>query len=81
MHPNFIQPSKTVAFTGYRPYKITQSDPDNSLLFAEVQARLLTTIHSLANRGFTIFLTGMAEGFDLMAARAVLLAQNTFSHL
>lgn len=76
-----INPSLTVAFTGYRPDKIKKSDPDNNFLFAEIQARLLGTIHKLAEQGYKTFLSGMAAGFDLMAASAVLLARNTYPEI
>lgn len=76
-----IDTSQTVAFTGYRPEKIKKSQPDNDFLFAEIQARLLSAIHSLAERGYKTFLSGMAEGFDLMAASAVLLARNSFPEI
>lgn len=76
-----INPSQTVAFTGYRPEKIKKSQPDNDFLFPEIQARLLSTIHQLAERGYKTFLSGMAEGFDLMAASAVLLVRNSFPEI
>ncbi|MCD7963276.1 MAG: DUF1273 domain-containing protein [Rikenellaceae bacterium] len=76
-----INPSLTVAFSGYRPDKIKKSDPNNNFLFAEIQARLLGTIHKLAEQGYKTFLSGMAAGFDLMAASAVLLARNTYPEI
>lgn len=76
-----INPATTVAFTGYRPDKIKKSDPDNNFLFAEIQARLLGTIHKLAEQGYKTFLSGMAAGFDLMAASAVLLARNNYPEI
>ncbi|MCD7968783.1 MAG: DUF1273 domain-containing protein [Alistipes sp.] len=76
-----INPATTVAFTGYRPGKIKKSDPDNNFLFAEIQVRLLGTIHKLAEQGYKTFLSGMAAGFDLMAASAVLLARNTYPEI
>jgi len=77
----FIDPAKTVSFTGYRPEKIRISDPDNKNLFTRMQTDLLDTVHELAERGDHTFLSGMAEGFDLMAARAVLLAKNQYPSL
>lgn len=81
MSLNILDASTTVAFTGYRPEKIKKSQPNNDLLFGEIQARLLGTIHKLADRGYKTFLSGMAEGFDLMAANAVLLVRNTFPEI
>lgn len=54
-----IQP-QTVAFTGHRSYRGAADD----LLHLAVQA--------LYDRGYRYFLSGMAEGFDLAAAEAVL---------
>lgn len=76
-----INPATTVAFTGYRPEKIKKPQPDNVFLFAEIQARLLATIHKLVEEGYKTFLSGMAAGFDLMAASAVLLARNTYPEI
>lgn len=76
-----FNPSETVSFTGYRPEKIKKSQPNNDQVFAEIQARLLSTIHKLAERGYKTFLSGMAEGFDHMAASAVLLARNSFPEI
>lgn len=76
-----FDPTVTVAFSSYRPEKIKLSDPDNDFLFAEIQARLLRTIHELAERGYKKFLSGMAAGFDLMAASAVILARNNYPEI
>ncbi len=76
-----FDPTVTVAFTGYRPDKIKKSAPDNYFLFAEIQARLLGTIHELSERGYKKFLSGMAAGFDLMAASAVILARNNYPEI
>lgn len=52
--------TKTVAFTGHRSYA------------GEADAQLEEWVRRLAGEGFTTFLTGMAEGFDLAAGEAVL---------
>lgn len=56
---NLLRP-KTVAFTGHRSYR-----GEADLLLAE-------TVRALYGRGYRIFLSGMAEGFDLAAAEVVL---------
>lgn len=78
MNCELIIPSETVSFIGYLSGQIQKSQPGNDFIFAEIQARILGTIHNLAARGYTTFLSGMSEGFDLMAASAVLLARNTY---
>lgn len=59
-----IDKTKAVAFTGHRQERITT---DRDTLFAE----LYRTIEELYRAGYTTFLTGMAQGFDLLAAEAV----------
>lgn len=81
MLSQIINSLEAVSFTGYRPEKIKNSQPDNDFLFAEIQAHLLGTIHKLAEKGYKTFLSGMAAGFDLMAASAVLLVRNTYPEI
>lgn len=50
----------TVAFTGHRSYS------------EEAKSELEITIKSLYDRGFRQFMSGMAAGFDMSAAEAVL---------
>jgi uncharacterized phage-like protein YoqJ len=62
----------TVAFTGYRPPKIRRTlgegDIEAAVRFAAREA-----IVRLYGDGYRIFLSGMAEGFDLWAAHEALL--------
>ncbi len=51
--------STTVAFTGHRSYR------------GEADEALYATIRRLYEAGFTSFMSGMASGFDLAAAEAV----------
>lgn len=53
-------PCTTVAFTGHRTY------------CGEASAALAAAIRGLHAHGFRTFLCGMAVGFDLAAAEAVL---------
>ena len=74
-----IIPARTVAFSGYRPAKLRQSA--GSDILTTLPNRLHRAILRLAQNGFDTFLCGMAEGFDLLAARAVLEAKKTFPAL
>ena len=56
-----LNPRTCVAFTGHRTYR------------DEARELLLPTLEALYDRGFRTFLSGMAVGFDLAAAEAVLL--------
>ncbi len=55
----------TVAFTGHRTYR------------REAEALLHETLSMLYARGFRTFLCGMAVGFDMAAAEAVLAMRDT----
>ena len=59
-----ISPRTTAAFTGHRWYDFSQREA--------LKARLKSAIISAHRQGITNFLTGMAIGFDLLAAEAVL---------
>ncbi len=52
--------SKTASFTGHRTYR------------DEAGAALAATVGELYAEGFRVFISGMAAGFDLAAAEAVL---------
>ena len=60
-------------FTGYRPqkfpFKLERSDPD----YIEFENRLITTIAELVNENCLTFYSGMAMGFDIIAAECVLI--------
>lgn len=66
-----INREKTVSFTGYRTHKILRStnEPD---IIKRLSEKKEQTIKSLIDQGYTTFLSGMAEGFDMLAAEAVL---------
>lgn len=55
-----LNPRNCVAFTGHRTYR------------DEAREALSRTLEALYARGFRTFLSGMAAGFDLAAAEAVL---------
>jgi len=60
------------AFTGHRPKKLPWRYDEEDERCVRLKAVLAEQIRQLAERGFTDFLSGMAEGTDLWAARAVL---------
>lgn len=66
-----IAKGKSVSFTGHRTSKIirTSSDPN---IMKKLKEDVCQTIKSLYAQGNTVFLSGMADGFDLTAALAVL---------
>lgn len=60
-----IDIAKSVAFTGHRPERIRQS----SMLCFYLD--IVSQVRRLYSLGYRNFLSGMAEGFDLLAAQAV----------
>lgn len=56
--------SKSLAFTGHRTIPIERQD--------EIRARLVEAVSVAYKSGITCFYSGMAIGFDLMAAETVL---------
>ena len=66
--------TKCVAFTGHRAMSYVAGDSAEAL-----RSRLDATLRELYSRGARTFYSGMAEGFDLLAARAVLDLQSKYS--
>lgn len=56
--------SKSLAFTGHRTVPVERQD--------EIRARLVEAVSVACKSGITCFYSGMAMGFDLMAAETVL---------
>lgn len=56
--------SKSLAFTGHRTVPVERQD--------EIRARLVEAVSLAYKSGITYFYSGMAMGFDLMAAETVL---------
>lgn len=67
-----IVKEKSVCFTGYRTSKLLRSDRNAHNLIQQIYNDLHTTIASLYERGYRTFYSGMAEGFDMMAAEVVM---------
>lgn len=63
-----------MAFTGHRAMSYVAGDSAEAL-----RSRLDATLRELYLRGVRTFYSGMAEGFDLIAARAVLDLQSKYS--
>lgn len=60
------------AFTGHRPHKFPWKYDEADSRCVALKAVLTEQITTLANAGFTQFLSGMAEGADMWSALAVL---------
>lgn len=70
---------KSLCFTGHRPNKLYGYDPRKN-------AKLLWTLNNLiekliTDRNYGIFISGMALGIDMWAARIVLKLRETYPHI
>lgn len=71
---------KTVAFTGYRTKKIVETGVGETTIDM-IHNHLLKEIEKLYHKGYRRFLSGMAHGFDMYAAEAVLELKNSYSDI
>ena len=68
-----VSKEKTVAFSGHRTNRIAKFTADREKLFREVAFDTFAAIESYCiKKGYDTFLSGMCEGFDLIAAEEVL---------
>lgn len=72
------QEAKSCCFTGYRPEKFPFDFSDNNMRYITFENSLMQTIYKLCENGCCTFFSGMAKGFDIVAAECVLLARETF---
>ncbi|MBQ3108089.1 MAG: DUF1273 family protein [Clostridia bacterium] len=63
---------KTMCFTGHRPDKLPWGNDEHAPECRTFRLRLMAAVYHAVEEGYTRFLTGMAEGIDLMAAEIVL---------
>ena len=63
---------KACAFTGHRPKKLPWGYNETDVRCVALKAALERQIRSLVQEGVMDFLSGMAEGVDLLAAEIVL---------
>lgn len=69
----------TCAFTGHRPDKLNGYDPkDNKELLWKLRSLIVDHIE---NKGVDVFISGMALGVDMWAARIVLKLKETYPHI
>ena len=63
---------KTCCFTGHRPNKLSFGDDEDSPHCLRLKVGLIGEVDKMRKEGVTTFLTGMAQGIDLIAAELVL---------
>lgn len=64
--------SVVCCFTGNRPHKLPWGDNEDSPRCRALKASMLARITELADRGYKLFVSGMAQGGDTYFAEAVL---------
>ncbi len=64
--------SRRCAFTGYRPMKMPFGYDEQCAAALDFKERLYTTLEMLIQQGYKHMISGGAQGYDLMAAEAVL---------
>lgn len=64
--------NKTVAFTGYRPSKLPFAEDEQDMQYVAFRKNLKRVINRLVERGYTDFVSGLAEGFDTWAAEEII---------
>ena len=70
--------AKSCCFTGYRPSKFPFLLDGKNREYIDFENKLTETVFSLAENGCNTFYSGMAMGFDIIAAETVLLAKRAF---
>lgn len=65
-------PEKSVCFTGHRPEKLPWGFDENDEACKLFKARIEREIEKAYDEGYRFFLSGMADGFDVYAAEAVI---------
>lgn len=75
-----IDKTKSISFTGYRTEKILTTSKDSDILI-EIDKWLYLVIKQLYAAGYDTFLSGMANGFDMIAARTILKIKEEYSDI
>lgn len=69
------------AFTGHRKERILQGCGNNFQIFGQIRDVVVNQVIELYGQGYNVFYTGMANGFDMIAAEAVLLVKEKYGDI
>ena len=69
---------RVCAFTGHRPQKLPWGFDESDPRCFEFRFRLRVALEYLIGQGYTDFMSGGAQGFDLMAAQIVLSLRESY---
>ena len=67
-----INKNSTVCLTGHRPKSLPWGYNENNLSCINFKNKIRIVFEKLINDGFTTFLTGMAEGFDMIGTEILI---------
>ena len=73
--------NQVVAFTGHRKERILQGCGNNLLILGQIKEMVVELVTGLHGQGYTVYYTGMANGFDMTAAEAVLQVKEEYDDI
>lgn len=73
--------NQVVAFTGHRKERILQGCGNNPQVLAWIKEMVVELVTELYGQGYTVYYTGMANGFDMIAAEAVLQVREEYESI
>ena len=68
----YFPPQKACCFTGNRPIKLPWGNREEDIRCASLKERLYREVETLIKEGYTLFISGMAQGSDIYFAEIVL---------
>ena len=80
METRFYEGIKRCCFTGYRPAKFPFSLNKEDADYKKFENALIEEILSLVSSGCRVFYSGMAMGFDIIAAELVLTVKRAYGY-
>lgn len=73
--------NQVVAFTGHRKERILQGCGNNPLILKRIKEAVVRQVTELHRQGYKVYYTGMANGFDMAAAEAVLQVREEYGDI
>lgn len=73
--------NQTVAFTGHRKERILQGVGNDPRILAQIRETVAGMVTELYGQGYKEYYTGMANGFDMAAAEAVLQVKEEYGDI
>ena len=73
--------NQTVAFTGHRKERILQGVGNDPRILAQIREAVAVMVTELYGQGYKEYYTGMANGFDMAAAEAVLQVREEYGDI